>query len=55
MYGSMYAYDPLDALVMEAVLGIVNAPEPDHPLRPDVAEIFIKDKAKFNKVSRREY
>lgn len=35
--------------VIQALLDLVNEPEPDHPLRADIAEEFIKDKKKFFK------
>ncbi|KAK0417903.1 hypothetical protein QR680_013272 [Steinernema hermaphroditum] len=36
-------------LVMNALLGLVLEPEPDHPLRADIAEEFVKDRKKFMK------
>uniref|UniRef100_A0A1I7Y216 E2 ubiquitin-conjugating enzyme n=1 Tax=Steinernema glaseri TaxID=37863 RepID=A0A1I7Y216_9BILA len=35
--------------VMNALLGLVLEPEPDHPLRADIAEEFVKDRKKFMK------
>ncbi|VDM47672.1 unnamed protein product [Toxocara canis] len=35
--------------VMNALLGLITEPEPDHPLRADLAEEFTKDRKKFNK------
>jgi len=35
--------------VIQALVGLVNDPEPDHPLRADLAEEFTKDKKKFFK------
>jgi len=35
--------------VIEALIGLVNSPEPDHPLRPELAEEFVKDRKKFMK------
>ncbi|VDK78419.1 unnamed protein product, partial [Anisakis simplex] len=35
--------------VMNALLGLIVEPEPDHPLRADLAEEFTKDRKKFNK------
>lgn len=35
--------------VIEALLALVNDPEPEHPLRADLAEEFTKDKKKFLK------
>lgn len=35
--------------VIEALVGIVNEPEPDHPLRADLAQEFQNDKKKFFK------
>lgn len=36
---------------MMALLGLINEPEPDHPLRADLAEEFQKDKKKFYKTA----
>ena len=38
------------AAVLEAVVGIVSVPEPDHPLRADVAKLFVEKRADFDKV-----
>lgn len=35
--------------VMNALLGLITEPEPDHPLRGDLGEEFIKDRKKFYK------
>jgi len=35
--------------VFEALVKLVNEPEPDHPLRADLAEEFVKNRSKFNK------
>ncbi|CAB0004278.1 unnamed protein product [Nesidiocoris tenuis] len=35
--------------VIQALIQLVNDPEPDHPLRADLAEEFTKDKRKFFK------
>merc|ERR1712129_202857 len=35
--------------VIQSLVGLVNDPEPDHPLRADLAEEFTKDKKKFFK------
>lgn len=32
--------------VIQALVSLVEQPEPDHPLRGDLAEEFIKDKKK---------
>ena len=32
-----------------SLLSLVNEPEPEHPLRADLAEEFTKDRKKFNK------
>ncbi|GMR41666.1 hypothetical protein PMAYCL1PPCAC_11861, partial [Pristionchus mayeri] len=37
--------------VLMALLGLINEPEPDHPLRSDLAEEFLKDRKKFNKTA----
>lgn len=34
---------------MQCLINLINEPEPDHPLRPDLAEEFQKDKKKFLK------
>lgn len=35
--------------VIQALIGLVNYPEPEHPLRADLAEEFLKDRKKFQK------
>jgi len=35
--------------VIQSLLDLISEPEPDHPLRADVAEEFTKDKKKFLK------
>jgi len=35
--------------VIQSLVGLVNDPEPEHPLRADLAEEFSKDKKKFFK------
>ncbi|PIO66788.1 ubiquitin--protein ligase [Teladorsagia circumcincta] len=37
--------------VMMALLALIQEPEPDHPLRADLAEEFSKDRKKFNKTA----
>lgn len=36
-------------LVIQALVALVDQPEPEHPLRADLAEEYIKDKKKFMK------
>ncbi|KAK6027926.1 ubiquitin--protein ligase [Ostertagia ostertagi] len=36
---------------MMALLALIQEPEPDHPLRADLAEEFSKDRKKFNKTA----
>lgn len=36
-------------LVIQALIGLVNSPEPEHPLRADLAEEFLKDHKRFLK------
>ncbi|VDM73186.1 unnamed protein product [Strongylus vulgaris] len=36
---------------MMALLALIHEPEPDHPLRADLAEEFSKDRKKFNKTA----
>lgn len=36
-------------LVIQALVALVNEPEPEHPLRADLAEEYLKDKKKFTK------
>lgn len=36
-------------VVIQALIALVNDPEPDHPLRADLAEELTKDKKKFFK------
>lgn len=33
--------------VVEALIKLIDEPEPDHPLRTDLAELFIKDRKRF--------
>ncbi|KAL8604672.1 Ubiquitin-conjugating enzyme E2 L3 [Nucella lapillus] len=35
--------------VVQALIQLINEPEPEHPLRADLAEEFTKDKKKFTK------
>lgn len=35
--------------VIQALIALVNDPEPEHPLRADLAEEFLKDRKKFFK------
>lgn len=35
--------------VIQSLIALVNDPEPEHPLRADLAEEYAKDKKKFNK------
>ena len=36
---------------MQSLAALVNDPEPEHPLRADLAEEFLKDRKKFNKTA----
>jgi len=36
-------------LVIQALVALVNDPEPEHSLRADIAEEYVKDRRKFNK------
>lgn len=46
---SIYKHSLL--LVIQALVALVNDPEPEHPLRGDLAEEYTKDKSKFNKTA----
>uniref|UniRef100_A0A1B6M388 Ubiquitin-conjugating enzyme E2-18 kDa n=1 Tax=Graphocephala atropunctata TaxID=36148 RepID=A0A1B6M388_9HEMI len=35
--------------IVEALVQLIDEPEPDHPLRADIAELYIKDRKKFLK------
>ena len=35
--------------VIQALVALVNDPEPEHPLRADIAEEYVKDRRKFIK------
>ena len=35
--------------VIQALVTLINEPEPDHPLRGDLAEEYVKDRKKFMK------
>lgn len=37
--------------IIEAIVALVNSPEPDHPLRPELAEEFTRNKKKFLKAA----
>ncbi|XP_054285365.1 ubiquitin-conjugating enzyme E2 L3-like [Macrosteles quadrilineatus] len=37
--------------VIEALVAMVNCPEPEHPIRPQLAEEFVKNKKKFFKIA----
>lgn len=37
--------------VLESLLALVNCPEPDHPLRQDVAQQFLHEKSRFKKTA----
>lgn len=37
------------ATVIQCLIALVNAPQPEHPLRADLAEEYTKDRAKFMK------
>ncbi|VDN22409.1 unnamed protein product [Gongylonema pulchrum] len=45
----IFLVDELLVYVMNALVGLITEPEPDHPLRADLAEEFAKDRKKFNK------
>lgn len=36
-------------LVIQALVALCNDPEPEHPLRAELAEEFLKDRKKFMK------
>lgn len=40
---------PFTLAVIQALIALVNDPEPEHPLRADLAEEFLKDRKKFLK------
>lgn len=35
--------------VIQALIALINDPEPEHPLRSDLAEEFLRDRKKFMK------
>lgn len=37
--------------VIQALVALVNDPEPEHPLRAELAEEYLKDKKKFFKIA----
>jgi ubiquitin-conjugating enzyme E2 L3 len=37
--------------VIQALVALVNDPEPEHPLRAELAEEYLKDRKKFFKVA----
>lgn len=51
-YSSIFFADILIIIlhiVIQALVALVNEPEPEHPLRADLAEEYLKDKKKFTK------
>lgn len=42
-------YFPLCPTVIQNLIALVNSPEPEHPLRADLAEEYTKDPGKFMK------
>lgn len=40
---------PVSFAVIQSLIDLVHCPEPEHPLRADVAEEFSKNNAKFMK------
>lgn len=36
-------------VVVNALLALIHEPEPEHPLRPALAEEYTKERKKFNK------
>jgi len=45
----MYFFDVLSFSVIKALIALVNDPEPEHPLRAELAEEYLKDRKKFFK------
>lgn len=39
----------IEFIVIQALIALVNDPEPEHPLRADLAEEFLRDRKKFTK------
>lgn len=39
----------LSPAVIQCLIALVNTPQPEHPLRADLAEEYTKDRAKFMK------
>lgn len=35
--------------VIQALVALIHVPEPEHPLRSDLAKEYMEDKARFNK------
>ena len=48
-FGALLSYPCTTCLVVEALVALVHAPEPEHPLRGELAEEYTKDHAKFMK------
>jgi len=46
---SCYFYICCLPVVIESLVGLIHAPEPEHPLRGDLAEEYTKDHKKFMK------
>lgn len=41
--------NPIDSLVVQSLLGLINEPETDHPLRNDLAEEYTNNRTTFMK------
>ena len=39
----------LSSIVIQALVALVHDPEPEHPLRADVAEEYTKNRSKYEK------
>jgi len=50
LFGSLeILYDVWLCAVIQALVALVTDPEPEHPLRADLAEEYTKDRKKFMK------
>lgn len=45
----MAPFESYFVLVIQVLVALVNDPEPEHPLRAEVAEEYLKDRKKFMK------
>jgi ubiquitin-protein ligase len=48
-YFCLFTHLTLSSVVIKTLVALLNTPEPEHPLRNDLAEEYTSDKKKFLK------